>query len=53
MVDAPPEMNIPENTGAHFPRNAPLVTAGGLVFLATEPIADSAPTIVTTAKSCG
>jgi glucose dehydrogenase len=26
---------IPENSGAHFPRGAPLVTAGGLVFVAT------------------
>jgi quinoprotein glucose dehydrogenase len=36
-VNAPPEMNIPKDTGAHFPRNGPLVTAGGLVFLATGP----------------
>jgi glucose dehydrogenase len=27
--------DIPENSGAHFPRGAPLVTAGGLVFVAT------------------
>jgi glucose dehydrogenase len=26
---------IPENSGAHYPRGAPLVTAGGLVFVAT------------------
>ncbi|HLF11974.1 MAG TPA: PQQ-binding-like beta-propeller repeat protein, partial [Gammaproteobacteria bacterium] len=26
---------IPEDSGAHFPRGAPLVTAGGLVFAAT------------------
>jgi quinoprotein glucose dehydrogenase len=36
-VDAPPEYNIPPNTGAMFPRDAPLVTAGGLIFLATGP----------------
>jgi glucose dehydrogenase len=34
---APPEYNIPNNTGVQFPRNAPLVTAGGLIFLATGP----------------
>ena len=34
-VLAPPELNIPANTGSHFPRAAPLVTAGGLVFFAT------------------
>jgi quinoprotein glucose dehydrogenase len=34
-VNAPPEYNMPRDTGAQFPRNAPLVTAGGLVFLAT------------------
>jgi quinoprotein glucose dehydrogenase len=34
-VLAPPELGIPENTGSHFPRGAPLVTAGGLVFFAT------------------
>jgi quinoprotein glucose dehydrogenase len=27
--------NIPPDSGAHFPRGAPLVTAGGLVFVAT------------------
>jgi glucose dehydrogenase len=26
---------IPEDSGAHFPRGAPLVTAGGLLFVAT------------------
>lgn len=36
-VDAPPEFNIPKGTGAQFPRNAPLVTAGGLIFLGTGP----------------
>jgi hypothetical protein len=36
-VSAPPEMNMPKDTGAHFPRNGPLVTAGGLVFFATGP----------------
>ncbi len=34
-VIAPPELGIPPNTGSHFPRSGPLVTAGGLVFLAT------------------
>jgi glucose dehydrogenase len=34
-VLAPPEMGIPANTGSHFPRSGPLVTAGGLVFFAT------------------
>jgi glucose dehydrogenase len=34
-VLAPPELGIPSNTGSHFPRGAPLVTAGGVVFLAT------------------
>jgi quinate dehydrogenase (quinone) len=34
-VLAPPELGIPPNTGAHFPRSGPLVTAGGLVFFAT------------------
>jgi quinoprotein glucose dehydrogenase len=34
-VLAPPELNIPANTGSHFPRGGPLVTAGGLVFFAT------------------
>jgi glucose dehydrogenase len=34
-VLAPPEMGIPPDTGSHFPRSAPLVTAGGLVFFAT------------------
>ena len=32
---APPELGIPANTGSHFPRSGPLVTAGGLVFFAT------------------
>lgn len=35
VVNAPPELNIPANTGSHFPRSGPLVTAGGLVFFAT------------------
>jgi quinoprotein glucose dehydrogenase len=30
-----PGPGIPENSGAHYPRGAPLVTAGGLLFLAT------------------
>jgi quinoprotein glucose dehydrogenase len=34
-VLAPPALGIPPNTGAHFPRSGPLVTAGGLVFFAT------------------
>ena len=34
VQEAPPEYNIPNTTGVQFPRNAPLVTAGGLVFLA-------------------
>jgi quinoprotein glucose dehydrogenase len=37
VQEAPPEYNIPADTGVQFPRNAPLVTAGGLVFLATGP----------------
>jgi len=35
VVNAPPELGIPANTGSHFPRSGPLVTAGGLVFFAT------------------
>ena len=34
-VLAPSELGIPPNTGSHFPRSGPLVTAGGLVFFAT------------------
>ena len=34
-VLAPPELGIPPNSGSHFPRSGPLVTAGGLVFFAT------------------
>jgi outer membrane protein assembly factor BamB len=34
-VNAPPEMNLPPDTGSHFPRSGPLVTAGGLVFFST------------------
>jgi glucose dehydrogenase len=34
-VLAPPELAIPANTGSHFPRSGPLVTAGGLIFFAT------------------
>jgi quinoprotein glucose dehydrogenase len=37
VQEAPPEYNIPNNTGVQFPRNAPLVTAGGLIFLAIGP----------------
>jgi quinoprotein glucose dehydrogenase len=34
-VNAPPELGIPANTGSHFPRSGPLVTAGGLIFFST------------------
>ncbi|HLG55198.1 MAG TPA: pyrroloquinoline quinone-dependent dehydrogenase [Vicinamibacterales bacterium] len=34
-VTAPADANIPANTGAHMPRGGPLVTAGGLLFVAT------------------
>ena len=34
-VNAPPELGIPPDTGSHFPRSGPLVTAGGLVFFST------------------
>ena len=34
-VLAPPELGISPNSGSHFPRSGPLVTAGGLVFFAT------------------
>ena len=37
VQEAPPEYNIPNSTGVQVPRNAPLVTAGGLIFLATGP----------------
>jgi outer membrane protein assembly factor BamB len=37
VQEAPPEYNIPNNTGVQFPRNAPLVTAGGLIFVAVGP----------------
>src|SRR5687767_1143527 len=37
VQEAPPEYHIPNNTGVQFPRNAPLVTAGGLIFLAIGP----------------
>ena len=30
VQEAPPDNNIPNNTGVQFPRNAPLVTAGGV-----------------------
>ena len=32
---APPEAGIPADAGSHMPRGGPLVTAGGLVFVAT------------------
>jgi glucose dehydrogenase len=34
-VTAPPGTNIPSDSGSHMPRGGPLVTAGGLVFVAT------------------
>ena len=34
-VAPPPGSNIPDNAGSHMPRGGPLVTAGGLVFVAT------------------
>jgi len=34
-VTAPPEAGLKGDTGAHMPRGGPLVTAGGLVFVAT------------------
>jgi quinoprotein glucose dehydrogenase len=37
VQEAPPEYNIPNDTGVQFPRNAPLVTGGGLIFLAIGP----------------
>ncbi len=52
-VIAPPEMNIPANTGSHFPRSGPLVTAGGLVFSRPDRTASCAPTIATRARKCG
>ena len=32
---APPELGVPPNSGSHFPRSGPLVTAGGLIFFST------------------
>ena len=34
-VTAPPELGIKADSGSHMPRGGPLVTAGGLVFVAT------------------
>ncbi|HYJ93827.1 MAG TPA: PQQ-binding-like beta-propeller repeat protein, partial [Vicinamibacterales bacterium] len=34
-VTAPPEAGLKGDTGAHMPRGGPLVTAGGLLFVAT------------------
>jgi glucose dehydrogenase len=34
-INAPDEIGVPENSGSHMPRGGPLVTAGGLVFVAT------------------
>ena len=35
-VDAPASVGIPADSGSHWPRGGPLVTAGGLVFVATS-----------------
>ena len=35
-VDAPAEIGIPEDSGAHWSRGGVLVTAGGLLFVATS-----------------
>jgi len=32
---APPDLGVPPNSGSHFPRSGPLVTAGGLIFFST------------------
>jgi quinoprotein glucose dehydrogenase len=37
VQEAPPEFGIPKTTGVQFPRDAPVVTAGGLVFLGAGP----------------
>ena len=37
VQEAPPEYNIPKDTGVQGPRNAPLVTAGGLIFVGVGP----------------
>jgi quinoprotein glucose dehydrogenase len=34
-VTAPASANLPADTGSHMPRGGPLVTGGGLVFVAT------------------
>jgi quinoprotein glucose dehydrogenase len=34
-VTAPSELDVPADAGSHMPRGGPLVTAGGLVFVAT------------------
>jgi quinoprotein glucose dehydrogenase len=34
-MPAPPELGVPPNSGSHFPRSGPLVTAGGLIFFST------------------
>ena len=42
------------NTGSYRPtRNGPVVTAGGLIFMAQRRTGMSAPTTKTTAGSCG
>ncbi len=35
-VDAPASVGMPADSGSHWPRGGPLVTAGGLVFVATS-----------------
>ena len=37
VQEAPPEYGIPKDSGVQFPRNAPLVTAGGLIFVGVGP----------------
>jgi quinoprotein glucose dehydrogenase len=37
VQEAPPEFGIPKTTGVQFPRDAPVVTAGGLIFLGAGP----------------
>jgi hypothetical protein len=34
-ITAPPELGVKPGAGSHMPRGGPLVTAGGLVFVAT------------------
>jgi quinoprotein glucose dehydrogenase len=37
VQEAPAEYGIPKTTGVQFPRDAPVVTAGGLIFLGAGP----------------